>query len=266
VSHKSRTTTELAVEEPGAAATRGAGVDDANWLSQLLARASRDDEAEGAALVRSVARTAEEPPSKRVVATRCGLQEAERKAYATLISAKELQNKLSVVVQSDRKEGAAQKLPQTSPPNAPQHSWPNPDAALDLVKKAAEALRIMEQRAAALESYAIKVVKEAREELASAAAKASSYRERAVAAEEAARELRTQLSATEKRASSCEERARHAEEEVSHAKVWMAHVNGVITETLSSAVRDFGGKPAKGDAVNMIEIDSKLKNGRSRIN
>jgi hypothetical protein len=105
------------------------------------------------------------------------------------------------------------------------------------------------------------VVKEAREELASVAAKASSYRERAVAAEEVARELRTRLSASEERATHCEARARHAEEEVNHAKVWMAHVNGVITDTLSTAVRDFRGKVAvKGDVAHVIE--SKLKNVR----
>jgi hypothetical protein len=249
VSQKTRTNDLAAQGRDAAEASRGNGVDDANWLSQLLARASREDEPGGAALIRSVAKVAEEAPPKRAIATKSGLHEAERKAYATLISAKELHNKLSVVVQ-DRKEDAL------------QNSWPSPDAALDLVRKAAEALRVMEQRAAALESYALKVVKEAREELASVAAKASSYRERAVAAEEVARELRIRLSASEERATHCEARARNAEEEVNHAKVWMAHVNGVITDTLSIAVRDFRGKLAvKGDVVHGIE--SKLKNGHS---
>ena len=160
MSQKTRTNDLAAQGREAAEASRGNGVDDANWLSQLLARASRDDEPGGAALIRSVAKVAEEAPPKRAIATKSGLQEAERKAYATLISAKELHNKLSVVVQ-DRKEDAL------------QNSWPSPDAALDLVRKAAEALRVMEQRAAALESYALKVVKEAREELASVAAKAS---------------------------------------------------------------------------------------------
>ncbi len=253
MSQKTRTTNDLATQEREAAAvSRGDGVDEASWLSQLLARASRDEDPGGPALIRSVAKVAEEAPPKRAIATKCGLQEAERKAYATLISAKELHNKLSVVVQ-DRKDDASRS------------SWPSPDGALDLVRKAAEALRVMEQRAAALESYALKVVKEAREELANAAAKASSYRERAVAAEEVARELRTRLSASEKRASTCEERARHAEEEVNHAKVWVAHVNGVITDTLAGAVRDIGGKMAiKGDVVHGIE--SKLKDGHSGLN
>lgn len=252
MSQKSRTTSDPATQErEAAAASRGDGGDEASWLSQLLARASRDDDPGGAALIRSVVKI-EEAPTKRAVATRSGLQEAERKAYATLISAKELSNKLSVVVQ-DRKDDAS------------QNQWPNPDVALDLVRKAAEALRVMEQRAAALESYALKVVKEARDELANAAAKASSYRERAVAAEEVARELRTRLSASEQRASTCEERARHAEEEVNHAKVWMAHVNGVITDTLSGAVRDIGGKMAAGSDVVRV-IESKLKNAHSGAN
>jgi hypothetical protein len=246
VSQKSGTTTELAARERDpVAVARSNGVEQANWLSQLLARASRDDDPADPA-----PRLASDPEPLRSLESRMNSSEAGAptqagRRAATSVGSKRAQGEAGMIAE-DRKNV---ELP---------GAWPDTDGALDLVRKAAEALSLMEERATALESYALKVVKEAREELAAAAAKVSSYRERALAAEEFARELQNRLAESQDRLSHSEERARHAEEEAENAKTWMAHVNDVITSTLSNAVRDFRNAP-EGDLLESAA--SKIKKG-----
>jgi hypothetical protein len=247
VSQKSGTTTELAARERDpVAVTRSNGVEQANWLSQLLARASRDDDSADPA-----PRLASDPEPLRSLESRMNSSEvgaptqAGRRPAATSVGSKRAQGEAGMIAE-DRKNV---ELP---------GAWPDTDGALDLVRKAAEALSLMEERATALESYALKVVKEAREELAAAATKVSSYRERALAAEEFARELQNRLAESQDRLSHSEERARHAEEEAENAKTWIAHVNDVITSTLSNAVRDVRDAP-EGDLLESAA--SKIKKG-----
>jgi hypothetical protein len=244
-----RTTTPLAMQElEDVAVVRGNGAEAPNWLSQLLARASHDDGPAGPEpeLLRPGAEGSKmSPPNlseKR--AEIVPKDQPQRKAAAPLINLDELENELGVVtVDKD---------------NFPS-SWPDPNAALDTIKKTAEALSLMNERATAIEAYALKVIKQSREELAATTARASSCLERAVAAEEIARELQTRLSALEERALHSEERARHAEEEARNAKAWMVHVNNVITKTFSSVLRDFSSNlTSKDDVVGGIE--GKLKN------
>ncbi len=230
------------------AVARFKGVNPPNWLSDLLERASREDL--NPVLLQKTSNVSDSPSAfvseDRVPPPATGPQDTNKVKTATLGDSNGLQKELSKGVGDKKKDSS-------------QGSWPDLAEALELTQKAAEALSAMEKRTATLEAYALKAIAQARNELSAATARASSYRERAIAAEQAVRDLEIKLLKSEERASRIEERAQRAEEEAQNAKTWLTHINDVITNTLSIAIQDIGNFDSNEDIV--IELEGKLKDG-----
>ena len=229
-----------------------------HWLTDLLTRASRDD-APGPShppLIHDESKLIHEEtnmsrsalPEEQMVLVESARDQIPHKVAASLNRLDDLQRNLSKAVDGKRNHNF-------------QNSRPDLHAALDLVEKAAQALDLMEKRATAIEAYALKVVQRSRDELAEALARASTCEERVRATEQVARELQTQLSASEERALRAEERARRVEEEVKNAEAWMVHVHDVIVHSLSGAISVFRKLSREGDVT--VELENKLKGSSS---
>ncbi len=232
------------------AVARFKGVNPPNWLSDLLERASREDL--DPVRLQKTSNVSDRPSSlvseDRAPPPATDPQDTNKGKTATLVDFDGLQKELSKGVGDKKKDSS-------------QNSWPDIAAALELTQKAAEALSVMEKRTTTLEAYALKAIAQARNELSAATARASSYRERAIAAEQVVRELEIKLLKSEERASRIEERAQRAEEEAQNAKTWLTHLNDVITNTLSIAIQDIGNFNSNEDIVGELEV--KLKDGLS---
>lgn len=233
----SYTAEERALNE---AATRVDAVGQHNWLSEMLARVSGDEP--DATRQRSIHGSS--GASQSALSNDEATPTAVRRNAVNLHDYEDLQSKLFSHIEGKRTDNL-------------YGSWPDIATALDLVKDTAVALDHMNKRTSAIESYALKVVAQLRQELSDAVARASLYQERVLAAERNTQDLQVELSTCQQRASRSEERARRAEEELQNAKAWMAHAHDVITNSLSGVIDDWRKLDPREDI--MVELESKFQ-------
>ena len=136
-------------------------------------------------------------------------------------------------------------------------------AALELLTRATGALDLIQKRASDTEAWALDTIGRLKDDLAAAEARASTSEERVRATELVAQNIQIQLSSAEERASHAEQGLKKAEERVSRAEeragiaeAWLAHVQNVITYSLSSATSILA--KLKPDVDVVAELENKV--------